>query len=117
MSTMPIRANAELWNTTLLIILYDEHGGFFDHESPPAATPPDNHKEEYTFDRLGVRVPALLVAPWVEKGVFSTLCDHTSVLRYLIDKCRCSHSVNKTYPAGKKRGVSRHLQDDQTRKS
>jgi len=81
-----IRANAELWNTTLLIILYDEHGGFFDHESPLAATPPDNHKEEYTFDRLGVRVPALLVSPWVGKGVFPTLCDHTSVLRYLIDK-------------------------------
>ena len=81
-----IRANAELWNTTLLIILYDEHGGFFDHEPPLAATPPDNHKEEYTFDRLGVRVPALLVSPWVGKGVFPTLCDHTSVLRYLIDK-------------------------------
>jgi len=81
-----IRANAELWNTTLLIILYDEHGGFFDHESPLAATPPDDHKGEYTFDRLGVRVPAVLVSPWVAKGVFPTLCDHTSVLRYLIDK-------------------------------
>jgi phospholipase C len=81
-----IRANAELWNTTLLIILYDEHGGFFDHESPPAATPPDDHNEEYAFDRLGVRVPAVLVSPWVAKGVFPTLCDHTSVLRYLLDK-------------------------------
>jgi phospholipase C len=81
-----IRANAELWKTTLLIILYDEHGGFFDHESPLAATPPDNHTEEYSFDRLGVRVPAVLVSPWVGKGVFSTLCDHTSVLRYLADK-------------------------------
>jgi len=81
-----IRANAELWNSTLLIILYDEHGGFFDHESPRPTIPPDDHTEEYTFDRLGPRVPAVLVSPWVPKGVFSTLCDHTSVLRYLADK-------------------------------
>jgi len=66
-----IRANAELWNTTLLIILYDEHGGFFDHESPLAATPPDDHKGEYTFDRLGVRVPAVLrFAVGGERGFF-----------------------------------------------
>ena len=26
-----IRANADLWNSTLLVVLYDEHGGFYDH--------------------------------------------------------------------------------------
>ena len=24
-----------LWNSTLLVITYDEHGGFFDHVPPP----------------------------------------------------------------------------------
>jgi phospholipase C len=81
-----VRANQKLWEKTLLVIYYDEHGGFYDHVVPPAAPPPDEHHEEYAFDRLGVRVPALLVSPWVERRVEHTLFDHTSVLKYLIDK-------------------------------
>jgi phospholipase C len=80
-----IRGNRALWESTLLVITYDEHGGFYDHVSPGAATPPDDHHEEYTFDSYGVRVPALLVSPWVEQTVVHQTFDHTSVLRYLID--------------------------------
>ena len=81
-----LRANEELWNATLLVVVYDEHGGFYDHVEPPAALPPDDHREEYGFDRLGVRVPALLVSPWVEHGIETTRFDHTSLLKYLTDK-------------------------------
>lgn len=81
-----IRANAELWNSTLLVVVYDENGGFYDHVQPPPAVPPDEHHDEYTFDQLGVRVPAVLVSPWVERGVVSTQFDHTSLLKYLADK-------------------------------
>jgi phospholipase C len=81
-----IRANAALWESTLLVVLFDEHGGFYDHVSPPAAIPPDHHDEEYTFDRYGVRVPALLISPYVGNAVCSDLLDHTSLLKYLQDK-------------------------------
>jgi phospholipase C len=81
-----IRSNEGLWNETLLVILFDEHGGFYDHVSPPSAVPPDEHREEYSFDRLGVRVPAILVSPWVGKRVEQTQFDHTSLLKYLINK-------------------------------
>jgi phospholipase C len=81
-----IRSNAELWATTLLVILYDEHGGFYDHVEAPAAVPPDAHHEEYTFDRLGVRVPALLVSPHLRPSVVKTQLTHTSLLRYLVGK-------------------------------
>jgi phospholipase C len=82
-----LRANDALWQSTLFIIMYDEHGGFYDHVEPPTAVPPDHATpSEYSFDRLGVRVPALLVSPWVCAGVESTQFDHTSVLRYLSDK-------------------------------
>jgi phospholipase C len=83
-----LRANEELWPSTLLVLLFDEHGGFYDHVLPPAAVPPDGHVEEYTFDRYGVRVPALLISPWVERSVVTTAFDHTSLLRYLSDKHR-----------------------------
>jgi phospholipase C len=81
-----LRANEELWKSTLLVVLYDEHGGFYDHVTPPAAVPPDGRTDEYTFDRLGVRVPALLISPWIAKGFANTVFDHTSLLRYLLDK-------------------------------
>jgi phospholipase C len=81
-----IRANVQLWSSTLLVLFYDEHGGFYDHVVPPPAVPPDEHCEEYAFNQLGVRVPALLISPWVERGVEKTQFDHTSVLKYLIDK-------------------------------
>ncbi|KAH7667020.1 phospholipase C protein [Dioscorea alata] len=62
------------WNETLLIITYDEHGGFFDHvptptkgiPSPDGIVGPDPFF--FTFDRLGVRVPTIMVSPWIEKG-------------------------------------------------
>jgi phospholipase C len=82
-----LRANNELWRSTLFIVMFDEHGGFYDHVVPPKAVPPDNAQpSEYTFDQFGVRVPALLVSPWVAPGVDHTQFDHTSVLKYLTEK-------------------------------
>lgn len=81
-----IRRNEGLWKSSLLVVLYDEHGGFYDHVAPPEAVPPDHHTEEYAFNRLGVRVPAILVSPFVKAGVLSTVFDHTSLLKYLVDK-------------------------------
>ena len=75
-----------LWEKTLLVVLFDEHGGFYDHVHPPAAVPPDEFTTEYAFDQYGVRVPALLISPWLARGVDPTQFDHTSLLKYLIEK-------------------------------
>jgi len=34
-------SNKPLWESSLLIVLFDEHGGFYDHVPPPSAPPPD----------------------------------------------------------------------------
>jgi phospholipase C len=81
-----IRSNDALWERTLLAVVYDEHGGFYDHVPPPAAVPPDAHAEEYAFDRLGVRVPAVLVSPWIDRQIVHTTFDHTSLLAFLTEK-------------------------------
>lgn len=91
-----IRANDELWKSTLLVVFYDEHGGFYDHVVPPAAIPPDAEHKEYTFDQLGLRVPALLISPWEKKGVDSTQYDHTSLLKYLVEKWGLDSLGNRT---------------------
>ncbi|HMF17063.1 MAG TPA: alkaline phosphatase family protein, partial [Gemmataceae bacterium] len=84
-----IRANDDLWHSSLLVVLYDEHGGFYDHVSPPDAVPPSippGHIPEYDFKRLGIRVPALLISPWAPQKVIHTTFDHTSLLKYMSDK-------------------------------
>lgn len=82
-----IRSNPKLWETTLLVVLYDEHGGFFDHVVPPTdATPPDAHTTAFDFRQLGVRVPAILVSPWCAPHPCHERFDHCSLLKYLQDK-------------------------------
>ncbi|MGH7056684.1 MAG: alkaline phosphatase family protein [Acetobacteraceae bacterium] len=76
-----LRRNRELFASTLLIVVYDEHGGFYDHVPPPPTVPPDEHTEKFAFDRLGVRVPAVLVSPMLDPGVTATVLDHTSLLK------------------------------------
>jgi phospholipase C len=80
--------NSPHWNNSLLLITYDEHGGFYDHVAPPPVTPPgdgisdeDNAFHHFTFDRLGVRVPAVVVSPLIERNVVDgTVYDHSSLL-------------------------------------
>jgi phospholipase C len=76
--------NSPLWEQSLLIILSDEHGGIYDHVPPPSATNPDGKNATdpvFQFDRLGVRIPAILVSPYIPKGMIDTQdYDHTSVL-------------------------------------
>jgi phospholipase C len=81
-----IRGNPALWKSCLLVVVFDEHGGFYDHVSPPTAKAPDTNTDEYHFDRLGVRVPAILISPFVKTGVIHTQLEHASLLKYLTSK-------------------------------
>ncbi|GJS96800.1 non-specific phospholipase C1 [Tanacetum coccineum] len=68
-----LRASPQ-WEEMAFLITYDEHGGFYDHVATPLNNVPNPDgligPEPYYFgfDRLGVRVPTLLISPWIEKG-------------------------------------------------
>ena len=83
-----IKQNAQLWESTALLIVYDEHGGIYDHVKPPTCTPDmftasandTGTGMPFAFDRLGVRVPAVLVSPWIQKGTLvDRVFDHASI--------------------------------------
>lgn len=96
------------WDKTLLIITYDEHGGFYDHIPPPAAT----KVSPESLDTYGVRVPTIVISPWVKGGtVFghdraiggpgggghpipALYFDHTSILKTI---ARTFMSMNPPY--------------------
>lgn len=77
--------NQAIWQKTVFIQTYDEHGGYYDHVAPPAACEPDNIKPpDYAYDRLGVRVPILVASPFAKKGYVSHLVtDLTSITRFI----------------------------------
>lgn len=88
-----LSANKARWPKTLLIVTFDEHGGTYDHYAPPwgATNPgdPGSLKSPFNFHLFGVRVPTLLVSPYITPGtVFRSPTnvpyDHTSVLATLL---------------------------------
>jgi phospholipase C len=86
------------WETTLLLIVYDEHGGLFDHVEPPAVVRdpanvglpdvPASQDPPFTFDRLGVRVPAVFVSPYIEPG---------TIIKHQFDHCSIVATVRKLF--------------------
>jgi phospholipase C len=78
------------WSKSALFLSYDEHGGLYDHVPPPEACPPDDLAEPNSdgrvpeFDRLGVRVPFIVVSPFAKKSYVShRVYDHTSIARFI----------------------------------
>jgi phospholipase C len=88
-------SGSPIWDRSVLLVVWDEHGGFYDHVAPQAATPPGDVEHnraqgqdgaDFRFDRLGVRVPALLIGPTVPAGALGSELfpgqsfDHASVI-------------------------------------
>lgn len=78
------------WNSTLFVVIFDEHGGCYDHVAPPPAPMPEAPRPDqvFAFDRYGVRVPAVVISPYIKPGtVFQSPApqpfDHTSVISTL----------------------------------
>jgi len=65
------------WESSAMLIVWDEWGGFYDHEPPP----------QVDGLGLGFRVPALLVSPWAKRGYVSHVqYDHTSILSFIAQR-------------------------------
>ena len=62
------------WDSTAIIVLWDDWGGFYDHVPPP-------HMD---YVGLGFRVPMIIVSPYAKKGyVAHTQYEFGSLLKFI----------------------------------
>jgi phospholipase C len=54
---------SDLWQSTAIVITWDDYGGFYDHVAPP----------QIDQSGLGFRVPTLVISPWAKHNYI----DHT----------------------------------------
>jgi len=98
--------NSRLWENSVLIITYDEHGGFFDRECPisaitPGDAPLNRHKAEFPkafdFTLTGPRVPTVVISPWIDPGTVEkhNVYDHTSILKTVEDAFAMAPLTNR----------------------
>jgi phospholipase C len=81
--------NSPHWESSVIIVTYDEHGGFYDHVAPPPAVPPgdsvtddENVHNAFDFTQTGSRVPAVVISPWIARGVIDhQVHEHSSVVK------------------------------------
>ena len=77
-------ASSRAWQSTVLVINYDEWGGFFDHVPPPTAPVPPGEQALGSDGLVGFRVPCLILSPFARrKHVSHTVFDHTSILKMI----------------------------------
>ncbi len=64
------------WNSTAIVIVWDDWGGFYDHVPPP----------QYGFGELGFRVPAIVISAYARAGyVAHQQFEFGSILRFIED--------------------------------
>lgn len=92
--------NSPDWDSTLLVILFDEHGGCYDHVAPPSAEecavavapdriipPGEPGGIGFRFDRLGPRVPAMVVSAYTPPQTrLHDIFEHTSILSTVVNR-------------------------------
>ena len=65
------------WNTTAIIVVWDDWGGWYDHVAPP---------QPHRFGGLGFRVPMLVVSPYSRHGyVAHTTYEFGSIVKFIED--------------------------------
>lgn len=71
-----------LWDSTVIIVVWDDYGGFYDHVPPPP-------ESKYS---LGPRVPAIVISPYARPHfILKKQLDFRSIIKYIEDQFHLPH--------------------------
>ena len=73
------------WNSTAILLTWDEGGGYYDHVPPPQVLTID-HGFDHVLHGYGERVPLLVISPYSrENYVSKQTLNHMSLLHFIED--------------------------------
>ena len=68
--------NSKYWNSTAIVVVWEDWGGWYDHVPPP----------QLDYAGLGIRVPMIVVSPYAKTGyVAHTQYEFGSIVRFVED--------------------------------
>lgn len=71
------------WNSSAILITWDEGGGYYDHVAPPQLLEID-HGFSHPLSGYGQRVPLLVISAYAKENYVSeTVLNHMSILRFI----------------------------------
>jgi len=74
--------SSSYWNTSAILITWDEGGGYYDHVAPPQLLTIDHYNQ--SLSGYGQRVPLLVISPYArENYVSDTVLNHMSIARFI----------------------------------
>ena len=71
-----------IWNSTVIVVLWDDFGGFYDHVAPPIS------KEWYSY---GPRVPAIVISPYATNAVYHGQLSFNSIVKFVEQQFNLPH--------------------------
>jgi phospholipase C len=90
---------SQYWNTTAIVVLWDDWGGWYDSVPPP----------QLDFVGLGIRVPCIIISPYAKAGyVAHTQYEFGSVLKFIeeVFKLRSLGPVSRGYTDSRATSIS-----------
>jgi phospholipase C len=86
------------WNSTAIVVVWDDWGGWYDHVPPP----------QLDFRGLGMRIPCIIISPYARRGYIShTQYEFGSILHFTEQAFNLpSLGTNKVGPAPNDRGYT-----------
>jgi phospholipase C len=73
---------SKYWDSTAIVILWDDWGGWYDHVIPPQYPNPQTG----AYEGLGFRVPLIVVSPYAKRGYVSHVQHEIASSLHLIEK-------------------------------
>jgi phospholipase C len=94
--------DSALWEKSMLVIVYDEHGGFYDRVDPTAL--PAEFAARAEFRHFGPRVPAIIVSPFAQAGAAFGSAQHDDA-RFVFDHTALIKTILLRFAGGNYGGL------------
>jgi phospholipase C len=70
-----------MWKNTVVFFTMDDFGGWYDHVAPP---------RQYGCDAqhpygLGFRLPLLIISPYVKQGIYKSVAEQASLVKFILE--------------------------------